>query len=197
MKVPDFIQPSTYQTEGSLEELALDLYEHSADVARRLRNSATRWEEKLAAQTAETDGVIAALATVRFEFQRLLDRFSRGPEPLDPERFRELLELFAKQWDVSLVRCGVEVQDLTGEIMSDDLAGRVDVQNAIPDPAVKELTVRETLAPQVRYKERVAGRAIVVTSAPVPIETEKPEAEEDRHDAGSSGAAPGGPEGKS
>jgi len=171
MRVPGFLQPSAYKPEGSVEELALDLYEHSADVTRRLRKSAPRWQEKLAAQTAETDAVIAALASVRFEFQRLLDRFARGPSSLEPDKFRELLELFAKQWDASLHRCGVEVKDLTGEVMTDELADVVDVQNAIPDPSATELTVRDTLAPLVRRGGRIAGRAVVVTSAPVAEKT--------------------------
>ncbi len=63
--------------------------------------------------------------------------------------------------------------DLAGQILTDALAEKVEVESAIPDPDVNETVVRKTLTPLVLHEGRVVGVAKVITSVPLPRSKEQ------------------------
>lgn len=145
------------------------------DLARR---TLARERKARAAEQQESDRALAHLAAERFEFERLLRRIVPAMQ-----RSRKLgkdaraLELFARRWDQVLARLELEVQDPAGLPLSDVLAEIVEVESAVPDPALAEVLVRETLFPIVRFKQRVIGIGRVITSVPTPPPSDKIEEE--------------------
>ncbi len=72
--IPGFLPTPLATTPRELQGLALELYRHLADNARRLEECERKAKDELASQAREHDRMIARLAAERFEFQRLLDR---------------------------------------------------------------------------------------------------------------------------
>ncbi len=150
---------------ADLPALALELYRQLAETARQAALRERALGDELAARTRAAERTIARLATGRFEFQRLLDRVERAGTAPD---LAGALALQARAWDAELQRAGVEVRDLQGEVLTDELYAQVEVAGAVPDPAVDRPTVRETLVPLVLVGGQVVGAAQVITSVPPP-----------------------------
>lgn len=168
--VPGFLTtPSAAVTPRDLQALALELYQRLAESARRIEQCERKAQDELASQAREHDRLIARLAAERFELQRLLDRvlppIEQGQLPPD---LATALRLQARSWDAELQRMGIEVIDLAGQVLTDALSEKVEVESAIPEPVVEEAVVRKTLTPLVLYQGRVVGVAKVITSVPLP-----------------------------
>jgi hypothetical protein len=152
---------------AGLSERVLELYQQLADATSRADASERQARDQVEAQTRALHRTIALLAAERFEYDRLLRRLLPELEKVGHEHIGRLLALHTRSWDATLRRVQIEVRDLTGEVLTDALADMVEVESAIPDPAVQESTVRETLFPLVLHAGRVVGLAKVVTSVPL------------------------------
>jgi hypothetical protein len=165
--IPDYLSTSSAATLHELQALALELFQRLADGARRLENCERKAKDEFASQTRDNDRMIARLAAERFEFQRLLDRMLPQIEQSElPPDLAKALSVQARGWDAELQRMGIEVIDLAGQILTDALSEKVEVESAIPDPNVEETVVRKTLTPLVLHEGRVVGAAKVNTSVP-------------------------------
>jgi hypothetical protein len=154
-------------------ELALDLYRRLAASARAAEDGRRQARQEVERHTREAGNTLARLAAARFEFGRLLARIlpalAAGAAGASASRVdvAGLLELFARGWDAELERAAVEVRELTGLEMSDELAAVTAVEAAVPDPGIARAVVRETLSPLVLWAGRVVGVAQVITAVPV------------------------------
>jgi len=173
MPVPGFLPTPPAVTLRELQGLAQELYQRLADSGRHIEQGERKAHDELSSQAREHDRLIARLAAERFEFQRLLDRvlpqIAQGELPAD---LAKALTLQARSWDAELHRARIEVIDLAGQVLTDALSERVEVESAIPDPEVEETLVRKTLVPLVLHAGRVVGVAKVITSVPVPRDGE-------------------------
>jgi hypothetical protein len=111
--------------------------------------------------------LIASLAAERFEFGRLMQRIAPELERRGCRDLQESFVLFVRAWDLKMSRAGIHVHDLAGAILTDELAGDVEVESHVPDPFVGQTTVRETLIPLVLLDGKAIAPAKVVTSVPV------------------------------
>lgn len=145
--------------------LALDIYRMLADANQRALDAAGEAEARIQKHLLEANGSLAALAGQRFEFERMLRRLRPQLEGCG-EALR-VLDLFARGWDAVLGREQIEVRDLTGLPLSDEIAECIDeVSGAVPDGAVDHVVVRETLVPVVLHRGAVIGRAAIVKTIP-------------------------------
>lgn len=164
--IPDYLPTSLAEPLPDLAAQVLELYRRAVTAEARLTAEQERTERQLAAQQRAADEVMAALAAPRFELARLCARLLPRLEVTGLAPEARALSLFARAWDQELTRHGVEVCDLSGQELSDELAQVVEVEAAVADPAVRELRVRQTLVPLVKLGGRVVGVARVISSAP-------------------------------
>ena len=165
---------------GDVEDAALDLYQRLADATRRAEDVERKCKTEVADHTRNARSLIATLAAERFEFERLLRRIEPELQRLKADDLLRVVSLYARSWDQKLLRLRIEVRDLTGMPISDD----VEVESHVPDPSVSQTEVRETLTPLVLLDGKVIGLAKVVTSVPVVV----------TEDAGKGGSAAQGAE---
>jgi len=168
LQVPDFIQTPWAEPPSGLIDLAFALYQRLAECAEVSEAGARSAREQLENQARQTGGVIALLAAQRLEYERLLRRILPELELRGLPEVCKVLMLYARSWDADLRRARVEVRDLTGSVLTDELCEMIEVESAIPDPAVSKTVVRETLLPLVLHEGRVASPAKVITSVPAP-----------------------------
>jgi hypothetical protein len=163
--IPPYLPAAAPQSE-TLAALALTLYREVAATAGEAARQRQAARHEVERHTRETGHILGRLAAMRFEFARLLVRIRPQLAGAAGEDVFRLLDLFARGWDVELERTEIEVRDVNGQPMTDELAERIEVLGAVPDPACSEATVRETLSPLVLWAGRVVGVARVITSVP-------------------------------
>lgn len=167
--VPDFLpEPPDWPAPPDLEEMVLGLYQRVADYARRLDSSERQAKAREEAHGRKTRRVIALLAAERFEFERLMRRILPDLRAAGADEAVRVLTLYARTWDANLRRSQVEVCDLTGSVLTDELSELVEVESALPDSTVSEPVVRETLSPLVKVEGHVVSLSKVITSVPAP-----------------------------
>jgi hypothetical protein len=168
--VPDLLPARLTASHAQIVELALELYQRLATETARAQVT----ERKCAAQLEELqrakNRTISDQAVERFEFQRLLERILPALEAAGLADVIKVLRLYARSWDASLQRAQIEVEDLTGRLLTDELVELIEVESAIPDPAVHASVVRKTIRPLVKIDGHVTGLAKVNTSVPVKSE---------------------------
>jgi hypothetical protein len=152
------------------EDAALELYRRVAEADRRYQEMERRQQSEIAETSRKTHRLISALAAERFEFDRLMRRLKPELERRNAGDLIQLLDLFAKAWDLKLGRASIQVVDLAGLPLSDELAGDVEVESHFPDPSVVQATVRETLIPLVLLEGKTIGSAKIITAVPVAVE---------------------------
>ncbi len=152
----------------ALPDLALELYRAvagaTAEAERQLAGARQASERRL----RQADRTVAHLAATRHEFERLLARLVPDLAACGREDLTRVLRLFARDWDAELARAEIEVRDPAGQPLGEELAAVVEVEAAVPDPAVRVAVVRDTLRPLVSWAGRVIGTARVTTSVPAP-----------------------------
>ena len=150
MTAPFPLPPFMAAPEGSrvadVEDAALDLYQRLADATRRAEEIERRSRTELADHVRNTRSLIASLAAERFEFERLLRRIVPELQRLQAEDLLRIVGIYARSRDQKLMRLRIEIRDLTGQSLSEGLADEVEVESHVPDPAVTETQVRETLS---------------------------------------------------
>jgi len=162
--VPDLLpERSLSDVEPAL--LVLEVYRLVADSNQRAADAAAEAETRIQRHSLDMNGSLAALAVQRFEFERMLRRLRPLLEGCgDAVR---VLDLFARGWDAVLGREQIEVRDLTGLPLSDEIAECIDeVSGAVPDHTADCVAVRETLVPVVLHRGIVIGRAAIVKTIP-------------------------------
>lgn len=165
--IPDYLPDPQAPVPGGLPDLALELCRRVAESAREAEEQQRKARLEIEQHTREAGRTLARVAAARFDFGRVLARVL----PLLAEGGRDdigrILELFARSWDAELERARVEVRDVTGQPITEELAAVIEVEAAIPEPAVHQAAVRETLSPLVLWAGRPVGVARVITSVPV------------------------------
>jgi hypothetical protein len=165
--VPDLLpSPAAAGLDAAAPELALALYRRVAETARAAEAERRQASEELAGHLREAGRALARLAAPRFELGRLLARIQPLLAGGGLENVAALLDLFARAWDAELERAGVEVREVTGLEVSDELAAHISVAAAVPDPRIARAVVSETLSPLVVWSGRVVGVAQVITAVP-------------------------------
>lgn len=173
--IPDYLPVPAASLPGNLPELALELYRRVAESAREADEQRRRAAQEIERHTREAGRTLASLAAARFELGRLFARITPALAAAGQEDLGRVLALFARSWDAELERARIEVRDVTGRPMTEELAAVIEVEGAVPDPAARETLVRETLSPLVLWAGRVVGVARVITSVPTPETTETAE----------------------
>lgn len=153
-----------------VEDAALELYQRVAEADRRIDETERRLRMEMSEKARSANRLIAALAVERFEFERLVRRLRPELERCKAADAMQAFDLYSRAWDLKLGRAGIEVVDLTGHTLSDDIADDVEVESFVPDPSVTQTMVRETLVPLVLLQGKTVGQAKIVTSVPVPAE---------------------------
>jgi hypothetical protein len=166
LPVPDFLPTSSRTLPSDLPDLALRLYQRLAEALSRVETSERQVQEQTNAQLRMLYRVVVLLAAERFEYDRLLRRVLPELEKSGQESIGQVLALHTRTWDETLRRVQIEWRDLTGHILTDELADVVEVESAIPDSTIHETVVRETLFPLILHEGRVVGLAKIVTSVP-------------------------------
>jgi hypothetical protein len=164
--LPPYLPAVPLAAPAALPELALELYRKVAAATREAEQAQQAARQEVEKFTREAGRVLARLAAARFELERLLARLRPELAAAGRDDLGRVLDLFARGWDAELERSRVEVRDVTGLPMTDELAQLIEVEGAVPDVASRETTVRETLAPLVLWAGRVVGVARVITSVP-------------------------------
>ncbi len=164
--VPDYLPMSLTEVPVRLPAMALELYRRLAECERAVEQERERAAEELERHRRETSRLLARLAAERFDFERLLDRVLPDLAGAGREDLGDKLRLFARSWDAELERARVEVRDLTGDAVTDELAEIIEVEGVVPDPGTSQAVVREALSPLVLWQDRVVGLSKVITSVP-------------------------------
>lgn len=168
LPLPDPLPTVLPGVPGDLAERALALYRRLAAAEAELAEERCRAAAEIDRHRREVAATLARLAAQRFELERLLERLLPQLAQAGRDDLGEVLGLFARGWDAELARAGVEVEDLAGEPLTDELAEVVEVEAAVPDPETAAAVVRESLSPLVRWHGRVVAAARVITSVPLP-----------------------------
>jgi hypothetical protein len=164
--VPDELPLDEGASCGDIEDAALAMYQKLADTVRAFEESGRKAREALDEEARKSRHLIASLAAERFEFERLARRLEPDLARLQATELLRALDLYKRAWDQVLRRNNVEVHDLTGCPLTDDLAEDIEVEGHVPDPSATRTVVRETLSPLVRYEGKTIGMAKVITSVP-------------------------------
>lgn len=172
LPAPGYLPVSAVDSPGGLPELVLELCRRVAESARAAEEHQTRARQEVEQHTREAGRTLARVAAARLDFSRLLGRVLPMLSDGGREDVGRILELFARGWDAELERSRVEVRDVTGQPITEELAAVIEVEAAVPEPAVSQAMVRETLSPLVLWAGRVVGVARVITSVPVVPERE-------------------------
>jgi hypothetical protein len=167
LPVPEYLQPTVAEMPGGLPDLALELCQRVADSAREVEEQQRRARQEIEQHTRGAGRTLARIAVARFELGRVLARVLPMLVESGRDDVARILELFARGWDSELERARVEVRNVTGQLITEELAAVIEVEAAIPEPAVRRATVRETLSPLVLWAGRPVGVARVITSVPV------------------------------
>ena len=163
--VPDLL-PTAWRTPPNLKELTLALYRHLANCSASVEASKKHATEQVEDHIRQTSRIIAQLAAQRFEYERLLKRVLPELEVAGLREVGDVLLLFARSWDAELRSACVEVRDLTGQMVTDDLTDMIEVHSAVSESGAESVLIRETLFPLVMYRDVVVGPAHVITSVP-------------------------------
>jgi hypothetical protein len=155
---------------NDVEDAALELYKRAAEAEAQTEKAVRTVRAEMVEQMRSAHRLIATLAAERFEFDRLMARIAPELERRNSNDLLQFLVLFKRSWELRMRRASIEVVDLTGQPVTDELAGDVEVESHVPDPSVAETRVRETLIPLVLLGGRSIGMAKIVTSVPVPVE---------------------------
>lgn len=170
LPIPDAIPvPADVHLED-VEDAALELYQRVAEADRRVEDAERRLRSEMSETRSHADRLIALLAAERFEFGRLLRRLRPELDRRNAADLLPLLDLYVRAWDLKLSRAALEVVDLAGHSLSEALMEVVEVESHVPDPAVSQTQVRETLVPLVLHEGRTIGIAKIITSVPVNAE---------------------------
>ncbi len=164
--VPDYLPTSLTEVPVRLPAMALELYRRLAECERAGEQERERAADEIERHRQESSRLLARLAAERFEFERLLVRVLPDLAGTDLEDLGEKLRLFARSWDAELGRARVEVRDLTGDAVTDELAEVIEVEGVVPDPDTSQAVVREALSPLVLWQGQVVGLSKVITSVP-------------------------------
>jgi hypothetical protein len=151
---------------GDIEDAALALYQKLADTERAAEEFRRKAHDELRDQSAKSRVLIARLAAERFEFERLARRMEPDLVRLEAAGLLRALDLYRRAWDQLLRRNNIEVCDITGYPLTDEIAEDLEVEGHVPDPAVTQTTIREMLSPLVRLEGKTIGMAKVITSVP-------------------------------
>ena len=179
LPVPGFLPTPLADPPSDLEDMALMFYGRLVACAERLESAEKQGRAQREEQMHQAHRTMARLAAQRFEFTRLSQRIRSELETLCPdhtETIDNVLGLFARNWDANLRRAGLEVIDLTGHPLTNELAEVVEVESAIPDASAREIVVRETLTPLVKVEGQVVALAKIITAVPVQDTKTNPEA---------------------
>ncbi len=165
LPVPAFLVPDEVRLDD-VEDAALELYARVAEADARLDQVQHKLREELGEQARALKRLIALLASERFEFDRLMRRI--GPELMSGGMagLMESLQLYARGWDMRLNRMSIQVVDLAGYPLSDDLVNDLEVESHVHDPSIRATTIRETLVPQVFLEGKSIGMAKVIAAVP-------------------------------
>jgi hypothetical protein len=158
---------------GNIEGETLALYQKLAEAVRAVEESDRRREEELAGVTDRFLSLIASLAGERFEFERLVRRMVPELVRMEAAELIKALDLFQRAWDQTLRRNKIEVLDISGWTLTDEIAEEIEVKGHVSDSGVTQTKVRETLAPLVRIEGRTIATAKVITSVAAREETPK------------------------
>lgn len=153
-----------------IEDAALEFYQRVAEADRRIGEVERRLRTEMSEKSRSANRLIALLAAQRFEFERLVRRLGPELERRNAGDIMQILDLYARAWDLNLGRAALQVVDLTGQPLDEKLAEDVEVESHVPDPSVSQTMVRETLVPLVLLEGRPIGLAKIVTSVPVTTE---------------------------
>jgi|PlaIllAssembly_1097288.scaffolds.fasta_scaffold173195_2 hypothetical protein len=163
--IPGFL-PSASGPIHDPGKAVLDVYAGLASARRQAEDARKLAEAQIRSIALEADAVIAELSAMRFEFDRLLHRIGPQLEKIEAGGILSLLDLFSRGWSALLQRHCIEIHDPKGEVFSDALAEIVEVRAAFVDPEVKQPMIAETIAPVIRYKGRLASKAVVHKAVP-------------------------------
>lgn len=166
-EVPGFLPTPLDGSPVRLEDLALELYQLVADSAARARQCEREAQERIEEITGKSNQIIAELASERFEFERLIARILPEIEKAGLEDVARVITLYVRSWDSNLRRAQIEVINLTGHHLTDEIAEVIEVESAISDPSISSVIIRETLSPLIKIKGRVISVAKVISSVPV------------------------------
>jgi hypothetical protein len=170
--VPDLLPVPEGLDPLDIEDAALSLYQALADANRLNEENEARTCSLTEEQARASQALIAGLAAERFEFSRLVRRIARELERLGASDSLRVLELHERAWDQRLSRAHIEVLDVTGFPLTNELLANVEVEAAVPDATVAHSEIRETLTPLVSLNGRPIGTAKVVTSVAAQSEEE-------------------------
>ena len=151
---------------AKMEDAAYELYDRVARADEQLTKCERSLRAELAEKSRSAQRLIAMLAAERFEFDRILRRLSPELERRGASDLLQYLNLFVRAWDLKLSRANIQVLDIAGCLLDDELAGDVEVESHVPDVSVSATMVRETLVPLVKLDGKTIGQAKIVTSVP-------------------------------
>lgn len=167
LPIPDYLPVASPNGFAGLPELVGELCQRLSDMTRQLEMAEQQTREQLATQSRKMNRLVAQLASERFELERLLRRVLPELEAAGLTSLAKVLTLFARSWDSNLRRAEIEVRDVTGCELTDELVEVVEVESAVVDAGVRQTVVRETITPLVIYQGRVIGVATIITAVPV------------------------------
>lgn len=170
LPVPPIPVPGQIRLED-IEDAALALYERVTEADLRFAALEKRFDAETAEQIRSLHRLVASLATERFELDRMMRRISSELTRRNCADLLQAIVLYSRAWDLKLTRASLQVLDLTGQPLTDELLGDVEVESHMPDPSVPVTMVRETIIPLVLLSGKVIGPAKIVTA--VPIDEEK------------------------
>jgi hypothetical protein len=167
LPVPDYQPVASPDGFARLPELVGELCQRLGDMSRRLEMAEQQAREQFATQNRKMNRLVAQLASERFELERLLRRVLPELEAAGLANLAKVLTLYARSWDSNLQRAEIEVRDVTGCELTDELVEVVEVESAVADASVRQTVVRETITPLVIHQGRVIGVATIITAVPV------------------------------
>jgi len=123
-----------------------------------------RLRKEIARLEHQQDRTLAALASEIFDLDRFWKRLQLNvvtPESLDELRGLEIV--IKRMWSV-LEERDVEVEDLNGAPVSDELLKTVEVLKHLREPGILDPIVRETKMPVIRRAGRLIQTGEVITA---------------------------------
>ena len=165
LSIPGFLTAPPFG-EDDLEGTILGLYRDLAAAHRQAEENLQLAENYIRETTRETHQTIAAMASIRFEFDRLMHRIRPMLETKGNMEICGVLDLFSREWSAVLARHAVELRDLTGEEFTDAIAEVVEICASFEDPNVRDPVVSNTLSPLVLYKGRIAMKSVIEKAVP-------------------------------
>lgn len=175
MEIPDFLPCKLSAPPTAMFDIAWNLYKQNASLTEELQNCRKQAAEEVEAGWKKIHHTLAQLAAERFEFERVMERTRADLGKNKLRKLKQILNLHRKRWDNVLKRLEIEIVDLQGMVLSEELAAVIEVESAVPNSKVTETTVRETLSPLIKMRGELIGIGRVVTSVPVVVCSENKE----------------------